>query len=262
VLRAAGVVAGVGLALLVLVAVGLGSGTPEGSGGPQGIVADAAVVDAGLRGSFLDAALARAQALPYSFTVQAVLNAPFALAAFLLGLVAGRRDLLARPEEHARLWRRLLLAGALVGLPGGVVAAWLTFGPGGDGQTDVVGTAVGFATAPALAGAYLALAALATRSRALHLVAPAGRMSLTGYLGESVLMAAIFCGWGLGLLGTLDALPAALVAVAVWAVLDLFAHAWLARHRQGPMERLLRAWTQGPTLRRSGDPRPAPARIP
>jgi uncharacterized protein len=67
-------------------------------------------------------------------------------------------------------------------------------------------------------------------------------MSLTGYLGESMLLAAIFCGWGLGLLGQLTAFPALLVALAVWLSLELFAKVWLIRYRYGPSEWLLRCW--------------------
>lgn len=68
-------------------------------------------------------------------------------------------------------------------------------------------------------------------------------MSLTGYLGESLLLAAFACGWGLGRLGTVGAAQAALLALGVWFTLECFAHLWQRRFAHGPAEHLLRRWT-------------------
>ncbi len=102
----------------------------------------------------------------------------------------------------------------------------------------------------------MALAARRTHGRVLALVAPAGRMSLTGYLGESILLGAIFCGWGLGLFGELTTFPSALIALGAWLVLEVFAKLWLTRWRYGPFEWLLRAWSDlsVPPMRRSAAP--------
>jgi uncharacterized protein len=72
---------------------------------------------------------------------------------------------------------------------------------------------------------------------------PAGRMSLTGYLGESILLAAIFCGWGLGLFGTLSLTQSLLVALGVWVALEVFAKQWLRSFAYGPFEWILRSWS-------------------
>ncbi len=243
--------AGVG-ALLVALAVVLS----DPAGGSGSIVDSPDTLDRALSGSFADGVAGRAAALPGALAFQAVLNWCFALSMFLLGLLAGRRGLLARPHEHLLLWRRLLVVGALVGLPSALVSAALFTGAdpstGAGTQQQTVAVVLGFSTAPALTGGYVALAALATRSKALALVAPAGQMSLTGYLGESILLAAVFCGWGLGLLGEVGAFHSALVALAVWAVLEVFAKVWLSRFRHGPFEWLLRAWSyrQVPPWRR------------
>jgi uncharacterized membrane protein YeiB len=66
-----------------------------------------------------------------------------------------------------------------------------------------------------------------------------GRMSLTGYLGESVLLSLLFCGYGAGLYGQVGAAAAALRGIAIWCLLDLFARAWLARFEQGPLEAVM-----------------------
>ncbi|MGL4744495.1 MAG: DUF418 domain-containing protein [Dermatophilaceae bacterium] len=225
-------------------------------GSQGGFVADPAPIDRAFLGSFTDAAAARAEALPGVLVALGVLNWPFALGCFLLGLVAGRRGLLAHPAEHRPLWRRLLVVGAVVGLPAGVVSGLLAVDGGAGSVQQTVAVALGFAAAPLLTGGYVALAALGTSTRrggqVLAVAAPAGRMSLTGYLGESILLSAIFCGWGLGLFGQLGAFAAALIALGVWATLEVLASWWLARYHYGPFEWALRVWTHRtvPPLRR------------
>ena len=78
-----------------------------------------------------------------------------------------------------------------------------------------------------------------------------GRMALTGYLGQSILAALVFSGFGLGLWGALDWPGRWAVAVAIWVVEAVFAMLWLSRYRFGPMEWLWRWLTYGkrPSLR-------------
>jgi uncharacterized protein len=240
-LRTAAVSYVVALALLTLVVVSV-------AGEPPGTSVEAfdgsGALDEALGGSFLDGAAARAQALPGALLFLALFNYAQVFAMFLLGLVAGRRGLLATPERFRTLWTRLLALAAVVGVPLGVTAGLLAHGPGEPTVLrDVLSAAISFGSAPALTGGYVAAIALLTHHRALRLFVPAGRMSLTGYLGESIIMSAIFCGWGLGWFGRLGAFRAALVGLAVWAALDLFAHLWLKRYRFGPFEWTLRAWT-------------------
>lgn len=243
-LRAAVIAYATGVLVLALLVVGSlldPASVADAGSGSAGIVKDPAGADAAFLGSFLDAAQARWLALPGALSVQAVLNWSLTLSMFLLGMVAGRRGLLARPDEHHTLWWRLLLLAGLVGLPGGLASAVLFTAQ--DEQSRIVGVALGFGTGPFLTAGYVALAALGTRSRGLAVMAPAGRMSLTGYLGESILLSAIFCGWGLGLLGALSAFHAALVALGCWLLLDGLAHLWLRRYTYGPFEWALRCWS-------------------
>ncbi|WP_162959051.1 DUF418 domain-containing protein [Micromonospora tulbaghiae] len=249
VLRGAAVAYLLGVAVLAAVVVSVANG-PQGAEG-SGFVADPASLDASLRGSFLDAAAGRLASLPGILGVLGALNWSFALAMFLLGLAAGRRGVLASPQKYAALWQWLLITGIGIGLPGGVLSALLTVTGHESATREALGAAVGFATAPALTGAYIALTVRWTKRPIMALVEPAGRMSLTGYLGESILLSAIFCGWGLGLFGQISAFPAALIAIGVWFALDVFASLWLARFHYGPFEWLLRAWSyaQWPPMR-------------
>ena len=74
-------------------------------------------------------------------------------------------------------------------------------------------------------------------------LAPAGRMPLTNYLLQSVLMGLLLSGWGLGLGATLGRAELALLAVAIVVVQIMLSRLWIARLGAGPMETLWRTAT-------------------
>jgi uncharacterized protein len=73
----------------------------------------------------------------------------------------------------------------------------------------------------------------------------AGRMALTNYVGQSLVMAAIAEPWGLGMYGRSSGPVLTLLALSVFAALALLSHAWLGRFRMGPLEWLWRCGTYG-----------------
>ena len=229
-----------GLALLALVFFETLS-TANTAGG---FISNPGVLDQALRGSFLESVVGRANALPEALVVQLVINWFPALSMFLLGLAAGRAGLLSDPARYNRLWRSCVLVGVLVGLPAGIASAWLAIVPEDpNGVYGIAGVAVGFALAPALTAGYVGAIALLSHRRFMSYTEPAGRMSLTGYLGESILLAAIFCGWGFGLFGELTLTQASMVALGVWVALEIFAKQWLRWFAYGPFEWVLRSWS-------------------
>lgn len=216
---------------------------------PTELALDAALAD----GSFLAAARARLVALPVVLLTIGSLQWGIAFAMFCLGLLAGRRALLADLAASRVLWRRLALWGLLIGFPLQVGAAVLQLAGGGPSTLStpaVIGLVGGFVTAPLLAAGYLGgLALMSLRApHVLDVVRDGGRASLTLYLGESIVFCILFCGWGLGLYGRLGAAAVTAIAVAVYLTLEVMIRLWLSRFSQGPFERLLAAWT-GPALR-------------
>ena len=71
-------------------------------------------------------------------------------------------------------------------------------------------------------------------------LAAAGRLSLTNYVGASVVMAAMFYSWGLGAFGSVSRVEATLVALAVIALILTVSPLWAQRFGAGPLERLWR----------------------
>jgi uncharacterized protein len=72
-----------------------------------------------------------------------------------------------------------------------------------------------------------------------------GRMALTLYLGQSLLAATVFFGFGLGLWNQLSWPLLWLVALAMLAIEAGFAWVWFTRFRYGPVEWLWRLGTYG-----------------
>ncbi|MDG5806687.1 DUF418 domain-containing protein [Streptomyces ossamyceticus] len=176
---------------------------------------------------------------------------PLALSAFLVGLAAGRHQLLADGiGRHAVALRRLERVGYPVGLAGALVFAI------GGGTVGLGGLAVCILTAPLLTGAYVAtlLRVFATPrgARLARVLAPAGRMALSNYLGQSLLGVLIFTGVGLGLTGDTPPALVPVVAAGIFALQLELSRRWLARYRYGPVEWALRAVTNAerPPMRR------------
>ncbi|MFB8772387.1 DUF418 domain-containing protein [Streptomyces broussonetiae] len=176
-----------------------------------------------------------------------VLYALDILAALLVGLAAGRVGLLADVGRYRAVMRRVVRWGLPVGLGGGVVMAVCRNGPL-DSRWYDVGSAVGVLTGPALTAAYACgllvwVAGTGGGRRVGAVLGSAGRLALTNYLGQSLVMAVVFTGYGLGLYGwtgTLALLAGCLVLYGV----QLAVSGWVVRRfRYGPAEWLLRAVT-------------------
>jgi uncharacterized protein len=231
----------IGLVLLTLVFFET-LGTESSAGG---FISNPDALDKALTGSFLDSVVGRANAIPEALLVQLFINWFPAMSMFLLGLAAGRIGLLSDPTKNKTLWRKCVIVGVFVGLPAGIASAWLALVPEDpNGVYGIAGVVVGFALAPALSAGYVGAIALLSHRRFMSYTEPAGRMSLTGYLGESILLAAIFCGWGLGLFGLLSLTQALIVALSVWIALEIFAKLWLRNFAYGPFEWILRSWSK------------------
>ena len=88
----------------------------------------------------------------------------------------------------------------------------------------------------------------------LAAIAPAGRMSLTIYLSQSVIASLVFNGYGLGLGDDLGIGGAVVLVAGLWAVQVGLAVLWFRVFAIGPVEALTRAvaYLRWPDLRRRG----------
>ncbi|MFJ8580927.1 DUF418 domain-containing protein [Micromonospora sp. NPDC093277] len=183
------------------------------------------------------------RSMPQMLGALAGFQGPLAMAAFLVGLAAGKRQVLADAGRHRRTLRIIQYVGYPVGLAGGVVLA----STGGTTRMNMFAVAISVLTAPLLTAAYVStlLEFFRTRSgrRLAAALTPAGSMTLSNYLGQSLVCAILFTGWGFGLVGHVSPLTTVLLAVAIFLLQLLVSARWLATHRYGPAEYCLRAFT-------------------
>jgi uncharacterized protein len=83
--------------------------------------------------------------------------------------------------------------------------------------------------------------------RAITWLAPAGRMPLTNYLLQSILMGLMLSGWGWGLGATLTRAELALLGLAIVAGQIMLSRIWIARFVVGPIEKCWRLVTYSKT---------------
>ncbi|MEH6421804.1 DUF418 domain-containing protein [Pseudomonas sp. CGJS7] len=218
--------------------------------------AQADAVLTGFRGDPAQVIGARLRELSGTWLVLAGLQAPCALAMFLYGLAAGRRRLFARPERYRALLRRARTRGLAIGLPAAALFAWATLAAPGS-ALELFALALSIATAPWLCLAYLAIAVRAFAGRrirrAASALAPAGRMALSNYLLQSLILALLFTGYGLGWMGRISPLSTVALATVLYAAQLCLSRLWLRRYAYGPVEWGLRALTIGawPRMRKS-----------
>lgn len=197
--------------------------------------------------SFFDAIGLRLElwlsAAPSGFALQG----PLVFVAFLVGVLAARRNALGS-GVNPRLMKKLALWGLLAGLPLQLISAYLfvnnavseTYSSG----TYLLSLAINFMTAPLLSAGYVGALWLLSQKLKLALLSSAGRYSLTIYLSQSVIFAVLFSGWGFGLFDQLDVLPVALIAVATWLALAVLAYVAAKAGRKGPMETVLTGFSK------------------
>jgi len=171
------------------------------------------------------------------------------LGLFLLGAWFVRSGTMPRASEHLPRFRRMLGVGLGAGLPLAVAAMALGYGEGLlriSVRAYVASVAMTIA-ALLLSFGYLAAVVLLVqrpgwRSRLAPLAA-AGRMALTNYILQSVVMTAISYSWGLGLFGRVSRAWQIPLAFAVWGGNLVLSSWWLGRYRFGPLEWLWRTIT-------------------
>lgn len=78
-------------------------------------------------------------------------------------------------------------------------------------------------------------------------IAAVGRLALSNYLGSSLIMCAIFYGWGFGLFGHVPHRLLPPLVIAAWALMLIWSPLWQRRFALGPAEWLWRSLAHGKT---------------
>jgi uncharacterized protein len=199
-------------------------------------------------GAFLEAIGPRLELWVFGLVTGIFLQGGMAFAAFLLGVRLARSKFLTSPIDRVQN-SRMIKRGFLFGLPIQFAAAFVMVrNEQSTNPSEAVYLCCLFLTflaAPLLSMAYVGLIRKLVEDK-VHLVAwmkPAGQLSLTVYISQSVITSLLFGPWGLGLFQELETWSILLIAFAIWIALVAFSTLWLKRFQQGPLEWLMHKLT-------------------
>ena len=202
-----------------------------------------------INGSFFDAIPARLELWVYSISSGVFLQGGLAFAAFLLGLRMARINFLSSPIDVEKN-SKLIKFGFLLGAPIQIIAALVLVRNEQSAEpseaTYLLALLISFIAAPLLSMFYIGLIRKVVEEKP-HLVSwmkPAGQMSLTIYISQSVMASVIFGPWGFGLFQDLQTWQVILLACGIWLLLVYLASFWLKKHSQGPLEKLVNSLTK------------------
>ena len=200
---------------------------------------------------YIDATVQRMEDF-FAITALYVLVLPQVMLFFLLGAIAAQLKWLRYPARYRMFWQRIFWFGLLVGLPISIAHAlsqvelasnpWIT-----TSMRKAVWEGLFASFAPILALAYVAgfalLLAGARGTALIRLFAPAGRIALTLYVAESVLMMLLLNGFALGLGATFGQFELFVTALVIYALLLGIAH-WMQHFGiPAPLEGIWRRYT-------------------
>ena len=179
----------------------------------------------------------------------------------LIGYAIGLSGLHERPEDLARIARRLLPWTLLIGLTVGSIpvvslVGWDVWLSSGGPWARLLMVPVEFASVALAAGYACILVILWNRGtgrRIIGSLAPVGRTALTNYIMQSVLMVLVLYGIGFGLIGRIGGTLCIAASILIFGMQVAASAWWLRRFRFGPVEWLWRSlsyWKLQPMRRR------------
>jgi uncharacterized protein len=200
-------------------------------------------------GTFIEAIPARLELWVYGISTGIFLQGGFAFAAFLLGLRMARTQFLSSPidvNQNSKLIKR----GLLIGAPIQILAALALVR--NEQSTDpseamyFFALAVSLIAAPLLSMFFVGVIRklVEEKPQLVSWLKPAGQMSLTVYISQSVITSLIFGPWGLGLFQDLQTWQVLILAFGIWGLLVYLATIWLKKYKQGPLEQLVNTLTK------------------
>lgn len=199
-------------------------------------------------GTFIDSISPRLELWAFGLISGIFLQGGMAFAAFLLGMRLARSNFLSGPFDELQN-SKMIKRGLIFGLPIQMIAATILVRNEQSGNPSegiyLSSLFLGFLSAPLLSMAYLGIIRklAISKPKTVSWMQPAGRMSLTVYISQSVITSLIFGPWGLGLFQELETWMVLILAVVIWLFLVYFSRIWLKRFTQGPLEKLMHTLT-------------------
>jgi uncharacterized protein len=202
-----------------------------------------------VNGTFLEAIPARLEIWVYGITTGVFLQGGLAFAAFLLGLRMARSNFLSSPMD-AKKNSSLMKKGFFIGAPIQIVAAIALVRNEQTAESSeaiyLISLFTSFIAAPLMSIFYISVFRKMVEDKPKYVtwMVPAGKMSLTVYISQSVITSLAFGPWGLGLFQKLETWEVVLFAFGIWFALVFLAKIWLQKYDQGPLEKMVNTLTR------------------
>ena len=211
-------------------------------------VAEKVLTDETLQTS-MESIPARLELWVYGISTGIILQGGMAFAAFLLGLRMARTQFLSSPidvNQNSKLIKRGLFLGAPIQILAALVLVQNEQSADPSETAYLFALTVSFIAAPLLSMFFVGgiRTLVEEKPHTVSWIKPAGQMSLTIYISQSVITSLIFGPWGLGLFQDLQTWQVLILAFVIWGLLVSLATIWLKKYRQGPLEKLVNSLTQ------------------
>mgnify|MGYP001168673344 FL=1 len=175
----------------------------------------------------------------------------FVLPMFLLGMHAAKTKWLFPREESSRVVPAVGLVTLIIGIPFTLLKWWSEKRLDPELTTaydlwNMAGTVLGdFPLSFFYICAVIYLYRRFARWKGWTVLASAGRMSLSNYLAQTIVLTTLFYGYGFALYGRIGPATALLIALVLYIAQLVVSVLWMNRFTYGPMELLWRKGTYG-----------------
>jgi len=169
------------------------------------------------------------------------------LGAFLFGLAVGKLRWFDEIETKINLWKKIFRWALPIGLGINILGGCLVYLSSAENalvyQYGIGMLLLQLGASPLTLGYISGTVLLSRNFSALAILAPPGKMALTVYLTQSILLTLIFYSYGLGLFNTIGAAMALFLALAIYTIQLMVSNFWMRHFRFGPFEWLWRSLT-------------------
>ena len=193
----------------------------------------------------------------FAFVIQ--IQGGFVFAAFLLGYWAARSNFLSS-ETGMKPINKMIWLGLSIGIPIQLLLGAILLQNHSSANPslfiEIAIQVVIVLFAPILTVGYigLILKILKLKPNLVNWMKPAGKMSLTIYVSESIVISLILAARGWGLSGDIEYWQLLPIAVIIWIALILLAKLWLKKFNQGPLEWLVHVITKDRNIKNLPNP--------
>lgn len=167
---------------------------------------------------------------------------------FLLGALTAKMGWLGNPLRHRAWLIKVFLFALVIGVPINILytvdslARASDFSAAFGFRAAIVSTAAPIFSFATIAG-FALMSNTTLGARIIAFFAPAGKLALTNYLLQSLLMSTLLYGYGFALGKQFKQAELLALSIAIFVLQLVFSHIYLRYFNQGPLEWLWRRWT-------------------